>query len=161
MEQNVDSTSFSVVPGETMSERTFIIIKPDHVKLADTILAELDSLAAREHTARVEVVPRDIIEAHYTVHRERPFYQYLVDSFVGKSVVLGVYAGLDVVRKVMDACGPTDPAKAPSNTIRGKYSTDSLERAIAEGRPVRNVIHRSDSVVEAEREIDVWKSYLR
>ncbi len=144
-----------------MSERTFIIIKPDHVELADAILTELDHLAARKHTARVDVVPRDVIESHYAPHREKSFYQYLVDSFVGKPVVIAVYQGEQAIQRVMDACGHTDPARASSDTIRGKYSIDSLEQAITEQRPVRNVIHRSDSMAEAEREIEVWKVYLR
>ena len=76
-------------------------------------------------------------------------------------MVIAVYRAERVIQRIIDACGPTDPAQAPFDTIRGKYSTDSLNRAIAEGRPVRNVIHRSDSIAEAELEIEVWKAYLR
>lgn len=56
--------------------------------------------------------------------------------------------------------GSTDPSKAHPNTLRARYSRDSLESAIAEQRPLSNVIHRSDSQAEAEREIAVWTEYL-
>lgn len=148
-----------------MAERTFILIKPDHVALADKILSEMDGkledIAERKATAHIPAVPRAVIEEHYAVHHGKPFYQYLVDSFVGNSVVASVYAGVGVVQRVIDLCGPTDPAQAAANTIRGRYSADSLEKAIAEHRPVCNVIHRSDSAAEAEREIAVWNDYLR
>jgi nucleoside-diphosphate kinase len=143
-----------------MAERTFIMIKPDHVELADIILAELDALARRVMTVRVESVPLEIVEEHYAVHRGRPFFGYMTASFAEKPVVLAVYEGDDVINTLRAAIGPTDPAKAPPDTIRGKYGRDSLESAIAEGRPCSNVIHRSDSPGEAEREISVWRQYL-
>ncbi|MEK6950116.1 MAG: nucleoside-diphosphate kinase [Nanoarchaeota archaeon] len=143
-----------------MAERTFVMIKPEHVPLAEEILAELSSYGTLMGKAVIEAVPRSMIEEHYAIHRGRPFYHYLVDSFVGRPVVVAVYEGEGIVQKIMERCGPTDPAKAAKDTIRGKYSADSLERAIAEQRPVRNVIHRSDSPAEAEREILVWRAYL-
>lgn len=144
-----------------MPERTFVMIKPEHVNLADYILEELRQCGTLVQQTMIERVPREIIERHYAIHRERPFYLYLVESFVDKPVVLAIYEGEGIVQKVMKQCGPTDPAKAPQDTIRGKYSTDSLEKAIAEQRPCQNVIHRSDSPSEAEREMAVWESYFR
>lgn len=144
-----------------MTERTFVMIKPEHVSRAEEILTELSSYGRLAARAVIDAVPRQIVEEHYAVHRERPFYRYLVDSFVDRPVVIAIYEGNGVVQKVMERCGPTDPTKAPKDTIRGRYSSDSLEQAIAEQRPVRNVIHRSDSPAEAEREIGVWKEYFR
>lgn len=145
---------------KTMAERTFIMIKPEHVSSTEEILADLSGYGTLTAKAVITAVPRAVVEEHYTVHRERPFYQYLVDSFVDRPVVIAIYEGMGVVQKVMECCGSTDPAKASKETIRGKYSDDSLEKAIAEHRPVRNVIHRSDSPAEAEREIEVWKTYF-
>ncbi len=144
---------------ETMMERTFVMIKPEQVSRAEKILAELSGYGTLTAKAVIPAVPRAVVEEHYAVHRERPFYQYLVDSFVDRPVVIAVYEGEGVVQKIMEGCGPTDPAKAPKDTIRGRYSNDSLEQAMAEQRPVQNVIHRSDSPAEAEREIEVWKEY--
>ncbi len=144
-----------------MPEKTLIMIKPDHVDLADMILSELDKWdAKRIRTARVESVPQEVIEAHYAPHVGKSFFGYMTQSFIGRPVVIAVYEGDGVIGRLAVVIGPTDPAKAPANTIRGKYSNDSLDAAIKEGRPVKNVIHRSDSAEEAAREIEVWKQYL-
>jgi nucleoside-diphosphate kinase len=143
-----------------MPEKTFIMIKPDHVELADDILEHLDQHGNRIDTSQVDEVPRDVIEAHYSPHKDKPFFGNMTDSFVGRSVILAVYEGEGVIQRLMDIIGPTDPSKAPQDTVRGMYSDDSLEKAIAEQRPVKNVIHRSDSPEESAREIDVWKQYL-
>jgi nucleoside-diphosphate kinase len=143
-----------------MVEQTLVLIKPDHVDLADIILAELDSHARRVRTARVESIPLEVVEDHYAVHRGRSYFGYMTASFAGRRTVVAVYEGEGVIQLFRELIGPTDPAKAPKNTIRGKYSGDSLERATAEKRPCRNVIHRSDSPEEFVRELAVWKEYL-
>ncbi len=143
-----------------MTEQSFILIKPDHVDQAENILKELDQYGQRIVTVHVASVAYETIAEHYAGHRGRPYYEYMVQSFVGKPVVIAVFEGGQIRERLIDAIGPTDPRNAPPTTIRGKYSNDSLERAIAEGRPVRNVIHRSDSATEAQREIHVWNSYF-
>ena len=143
-----------------MAEKTLIMIKPDHVQVAYRILDELDDYGTRGRCTRIDSVPLDVIARHYVVHQGKSFYDRLIDSFVGRAVVVAIYEGDDIVRKMLDKCGATDPLKAAADTIRKKYSTDSLEKAISEGRTVKNVIHRSDSVAEAHREIEVWKRYL-
>ena len=144
-----------------MTEKTFILVKPDHVPVADQILADLDEHAERVATANLDECPRDVIENHYAVHRDKFFYDNLIAHFEGRPVVLAVYQGKHIVQRFMDICGVTDPAKCGPETIRGKYGTDSLEKAIAEKRTPKNVIHRSDSISEAEREIKVWEQYLQ
>jgi nucleoside-diphosphate kinase len=144
-----------------MLEQSFVIIKPDHIDSAVEILGELDNYGRRLITRRVKAVPQEVIEAHYSVHQGKSFFDYMTSSFIGKEVVIAVYQNDDVIRKLREAAGPTDPAKAPKETIRGKYSNDSLEQAITEKRPVRNVVHCSDGPAEAEREIGVWAKYLK
>jgi len=141
-------------------ERTFIMIKPDHVGLANKILEELDGLGERATSVKVEGVPREVIQEHYAGHKGKPYFGYMTESFVGRDVVIAIYSGDGVIQKMIDAIGATDPVKAAVGTIRREYGHDSLEKAIIEGRPVRNVVHRSDSVKEAEREIEVWKDYF-
>jgi len=143
-----------------MLEKTFVMIKPDHVELSDRILDDLDRYAKRITSVRVDAVPREIIEDHYSCHKGKPFFGFMTDSFVGRPVVLAVYEGENIIRRFMDIIGPTDPSKAPPYTIRGKYSNDSLEIALSEKRPVRNVAHRSDSSPEFARESYVWRDYL-
>ena len=136
------------------------MVKPSHVGLADRILKELERFGARIHTRHIESVPRNVIQEHYAEHKEKSFFGYMTESFVGKAIVIAVYEGEGVVQKCSDAIGATDPAKATADSIRARYSRDSLMQAINEKRPVQNAIHRSDSSKEAEREINVWKQYL-
>jgi len=143
-----------------MLERTLTLIKPDHIDRTDEILAELDQDGKRIATVTVDSVPREVIEDHYVPHKNKPFFGYMTDSFVGRPVIIALYEGEGVIQKFIDLIGPTDPSQAADHTIRGKYSNDSLEKAIAEQRPVQNVIHRSDSHEEAQREIEVWEHYL-
>lgn len=143
-----------------MTEKTFVFIKPSHVDLAEKILNELDEYGSRIKTVKVDHIPKDVIENHYNIHKGKFFFDYMVDFFENKSIVLAVYEGEGIIKKLIDVIGPTNPVKAPPKTIRGKYSNDSLEIAIAEKRTVKNVIHRSDSQEEFNREIEVWKSYL-
>ena len=143
-----------------MIEKSFVLIKPDHVDLAEQILHELDAYGQRIKTKKIRHVPKEVIENHYSIHKGKFFFKYMIDYFLNKPVVIAVYEGEDVIKRFIEIIGPTDPSKAPKETIRGKYSKDSLENAIAEGRTVKNVIHRSDSPEEFIREIDIWKSYF-
>ncbi len=143
-----------------MHEKTFILIKPDHVKVADEILSHLDSYGSRILSGKVDSVSKEVIEEHYAPHKEKYFFHNMTRSFIGNSVILAVYEGEEVIQKFINLIGPTDPSKAQTHTIRGKYGNDSIERAEAEKRSVKNVIHRSDSSEEAEREIKVWEKHL-
>lgn len=143
-----------------MKQRTFVMIKPDHFLLAYDIFRELDQHGNRINVAHVNKVPQKLIEDHYIPHKGKSFYKYMTRSFVNRSIWIAIYEGNNIIQKLIDIIGPTDPSKAPQNTIRGRFSEDTLQTAIDEQRPVKNVIHRSDSVEEAKREIQVWQEYL-
>jgi nucleoside-diphosphate kinase len=142
-------------------EKTLIVIKPAHFHLAGDILKELDKYGRRIKTAKVSSVPREVAEEHYATHKGKFFYKWLVDSFVNKKVVIAIYTGKGVIQKLSEIIGPTDPSKAPEGTIRRRYSTDSEKKAKAEKRTIANVVHKSSSAEEAEREINVWQRFLR
>lgn len=120
-------------------QRTFVMIKPDHYELADRILENLDLWPTLERTttAKVEAVPQQTIEAHYGPHKGKPFFPHLISMFTGRPVALAIYEGEGIIARMRELAGPTDPEKAPASTIRGKYSNDSLEKAISEGRHAR------------------------
>jgi nucleoside-diphosphate kinase len=141
-------------------DRTLVFIKPEHVDIADIVLDELDEIGRRLITKKIINVPEDTIKRHYQPLEDRYYYNWLVDSLKNKTIVLAIYEGDDIVKKISEKVGPTDPATAPEDTIRGKYSDDSLETAKKERRGPANVIHRSDSDEEAIREINVWSAYL-
>lgn len=141
-------------------ERTLVIIKPEHIHLADKILKELDRHGKRIKTVRIKAVPREVIEQHYALHKGKFIYDWLIDEFLGKPAVIAIYGGKGIIQEFVDIIGATDPSKASKESIRGKYGDDNMEKAIAEKRAMASVVHRSDSMEEAEREINVWKQFL-
>ncbi|MDP3881911.1 MAG: nucleoside-diphosphate kinase [Nanoarchaeota archaeon] len=143
-----------------MLERTLMFVKPDHYHLYVPILEMVDPLGKRVAEGPVEKVSRDKIAEHYISHQNQRHYLLLVDHFVDRSIFLAVYEGEGIVQKVLDLAGPTDPSKAGKDTVRGRFSDDSLELSRKEGRIVRNVVHRASSSEEAKREIEIWDSYL-
>ncbi|MEI7667708.1 MAG: nucleoside-diphosphate kinase, partial [Erysipelotrichaceae bacterium] len=62
----------------------------------------------------------------------------------------------DIVAQVRTIVGPTDPAKADPNTIRGRFGTDTMEKSKSEKRLLRNLIHASDSDENAQKELELW-----
>lgn len=69
------------------------------------------------------------------------------------AIVLEGESANKIARKI---AGATEPKSADPSTIRGMYSTDSYEAADRENRPIRNIVHVSDSPESAEREMKVW-----
>lgn len=143
-----------------MIEQTVTLVKKEHVKQAYNILNELDEIGKRIKTIYVEKVPESIARLHYAPHEGKIYFSWIVNSMKDEPVVFAVYEGEGIVQKIRDKIGPIDPSKAPKDTIRGKYSTDSLELAIREHRSPANAVHASDSVEQAKREKSVWYAYL-
>lgn len=82
----------------------------------------------------------------------RTVVRYMTESPVVAIVLEGVGAVSSVTRTV----GATEPATADIGTIRGDYTIDTFSHATFENRAVKNLIHQSESVEEAEREIKIW-----
>ena len=146
-------------------QRTLVFVKPEHVPQANEILSTLDELVRwhghRVRTVYVPSVPREMVEVHYAVHRERPFFGVLVDSIAGRPITLAVYEGdTNLIQAVREAIGASDPANADLGSLRGFYATDTYEKAKAESRGVQNVIHGSDAPETATIELGAWERYL-
>lgn len=84
----------------------------------------------------------------------RTIVRYMTESPVVAMVIEGVGAVSSVTRTV----GTTEPASADVGTIRGDYTIDTFSHATLENRAVKNLIHQSESVEEAQREIAIWFS---
>jgi len=82
----------------------------------------------------------------------RTVVRYMTES----PVVAMVFEGVGAVASVTRTVGTTEPATADIGTIRGDYTIDSFSHATLEDRAVKNLIHQSESVEEAEREIAIW-----
>lgn len=129
-------------------ERTFIMIKPDGVQrhLTGEIIKRFDNKGFTLVGLKMMSVSRELAEKHYDVHRERPFFSSLVDFIVSAPVIAMVWEGEGVVGAARKIIGATDPLSAEPGTIRGDYGMSIG----------RNIIHGSDAIETAQREIALW-----
>jgi nucleoside-diphosphate kinase len=126
-------------------ERTLTIIKPDgvHQKVAGQILARFEAEGFRVLAMKLVRLTRGQAEGFYAVHRERPFFASLAKFMSSGPCIPIVLEGQDVIKRLRDVMGATDPAKAADGTIRRAFAS-SIER---------NVVHGSDSPQSAAFEI--------
>lgn len=125
-------------------EQTLAIIKPDAVGsgLAGRILARLEEDGFRIHAIRMLRLSEAQAREFYAVHRERPFYESLVEFMTSGPVVPVLLERENAVARLREVIGATDPAEAEPGTIRADY-------AESKGR---NAIHASDAPETAARE---------
>jgi nucleoside-diphosphate kinase len=129
-------------------ERTLILLKPDCVqrRLAGTILARFEQKGLRLAAMKLLQPERVLAEKHYEVHKERPFYQSLLSFLTSGPTLALVLEGREAVAVARNLIGATDGVKAAPGTIRGDYAL-SVQN---------NLIHGSDSVENAQKEIALW-----
>jgi nucleoside-diphosphate kinase len=129
-------------------ERTFIAIKPDGVQrgLVGPIISRFEAKGFTLVGLKMMMVSRELAEKHYDVHRERPFFNGLVEFIISSPIVAMVWEGEGVVASARKIIGATNPLSSEPGTIRGDYG-------ISIGR---NLIHGSDAIETAQREISLW-----
>ncbi|MBI5972517.1 nucleoside-diphosphate kinase [Staphylococcus caledonicus] len=129
-------------------ERTFLMIKPDAVQrnLIGEIISRIERKGLKLVGAKLMTVPQSLAEEHYAEHVERPFYGKLISFITSAPVFAMVVEGEDAVDVSRHIIGKTNPSEATPGSIRG-------DLGLTVGR---NVIHGSDSVESAEREINLW-----
>ncbi|HEY8464001.1 MAG TPA: nucleoside-diphosphate kinase [Bacillota bacterium] len=129
-------------------ERTLVLIKPDAIErgLMGEIIGIYEKKGLNITALKLLKPSRAIVEQHYFEHRDKPFFTELVNFLTRGKVCAMVIEGDNVVQIVRKINGATDPAVAEAGTIRGRYALSKSE----------NVVHASDSVASAEREIKIW-----
>ncbi len=129
-------------------ERTFVMIKPDAVQrgLIGEIIARLERKGLKIVAMKMLHVSRELAENHYAEHKGKPFFESLVEYVTSAPVIAMVVEGKNAVKVVRTLVGATNPQEAQPGTIRGDYGMDIG----------RNVIHASDSLESAEREISLF-----
>ncbi|CAH1206257.1 Nucleoside diphosphate kinase [Paenibacillus plantiphilus] len=129
-------------------EMTFIMVKPDGVErgLVGNIISRFEQKGLKLRGARLMRIDRSLAEQHYGEHRDKPFFGELVD-FITKDVVFAmVWEGPEAVALARSLIGKTNPAEAAPGTIRGDLACDVAS----------NLVHGSDSVESAVREIELF-----
>ena len=130
------------------NERSLVIIKPDAVQrgLTGEILARYERRGLRIAAMKLEVVAREVAARHYAEHEGKPFFSGLVDYITSSPSVVLILEGPDAIGVVRTMNGATRPAEAAPGTIRGDFG-------LTVGR---NLVHASDSVESAAREVGIF-----
>lgn len=129
-------------------ERTYSMLKPDAVRNRHVgeIIARIERAGLTIERMELGMVTPELAAANYAEHEGKPFYEGLIAYITSGPVVKMVISGEGAVAKMRTLMGATNPANAAPGTIRGDFGLIMDE----------NVIHGSDSVESAEREIGVF-----
>ncbi|NOX32065.1 MAG: nucleoside-diphosphate kinase [Actinobacteria bacterium] len=136
-----------------MSQQTYVMCKPDAVErgLVGEIIGRFEAKGLTVARAELRTIDRDTAAKHYAEHDGKPFFASLIDFITrGPSMLLVLEgpddAGDDVFALVRLMMGSTNPAKSAPGTIRGDFGLLVTE----------NLVHGSDSVESAAREIGIF-----
>ena len=129
-------------------ERTLVLIKPDAMQrgLAGEIVARLERRGLRIAAMRLFQMDETLARRHYAEHEGKPFYEGLISFITSCPIIAAVFEGTNAVEVVRKTMGTTNPAAAEPGTIRGDLALETG----------RNLIHGSDSLESAQREIALF-----
>ncbi|MHC1578769.1 MAG: nucleoside-diphosphate kinase [Dehalococcoidia bacterium] len=131
-------------------ERSLVLIKPDAIQrgLAGEIISRLERKGLKIVAMKFLHVDRNLAQRHYAVHTGKAFFEDLVNFITSSPLIAIVFQGKNAVAMIRQMMGETDPAKASSGTIRGDFGIDITH----------NLVHGSDSLENAAKEIDLFFS---
>jgi len=129
-------------------ERTLILVKPDAMQrgLAFDVLGRLEGRGLRIAGLRLLQVDEAMAKRHYGEHEGKPFFEGLVSYITSGPIIAAVFEGTNAVTAARSTIGSTNPTESAPRTIRGDLG---LEIG-------RNLVHGSDSVESANREIGIF-----
>ncbi|ADE14263.1 Nucleoside-diphosphate kinase [Nitrosococcus halophilus Nc 4] len=129
-------------------ERTLSIIKPDAVakNVIGEIYTRFEKGGLRIVAARMLHLSKEQAQGFYAVHKERPFYNDLVEFMTSGPVIVQVLEGEDAIAKNRELMGATNPKEAAPGTIRADFA-ESIDA---------NAVHGSDGPETAEQEINFF-----
>ncbi len=167
-------------------ERTFVILKPDTVQrsLIGEVIKRFEQTGLKCVAMKMFVPQEESLIKHYNKSDEwflkkgtnvindlmaqglpidkepmeygKDIIRTIVKYMTAAPVIAMVWEGNQAVAVVTKIVGTTEPATSDVGTLRGDYTIDSYGHASYENRAVRNLVHCSDAVSEAEREIAIW-----
>ncbi|MCP3977478.1 MAG: nucleoside-diphosphate kinase [bacterium] len=129
-------------------ENTYVMVKPDGVArgLVGEVIGRLERKGLKLEKMRMLTITEELAGRHYGEHVDKPFFGDLVEFITSGPVVAMQWSGEGAVAVARTLMGVTNPAEAAPGTIRGDYG---LEITF-------NIIHGSDSVESAERELGIF-----
>ena len=129
-------------------ERTFIMLKPDAVQrgLMGEIIERFESRGFKLVGMKFMLAGEELLKTHYSDLSKKPFFPELIRYMSSGPVVPMVFEGLKAVKQGRTMLGATNPKDSAPGTIRGDLCVDVG----------RNIIHGSDSVESANKEVALW-----
>ncbi|HCW05701.1 MAG TPA: nucleoside-diphosphate kinase [Clostridium sp.] len=129
-------------------ERTLVLIKPDGVErgLIGEVISAYEKRTLKIPALKMLQADRAIAEKHYEEHKGRPYFEPLINYIIEGKLVAMIVEGENAIQLVRKINGDKDPLASDLASIRGMYTSDKT----------KNLVHASDSVESAEREIGIW-----
>ncbi|MCQ5336841.1 MAG: nucleoside-diphosphate kinase [Candidatus Methanomethylicia archaeon] len=137
-----------------MIERTFVMIKPDAVVrgLIGEVISRIERKGLKIVGMRMIHLSREEAEELYSIHKDKPFFNELINFVTSAPVVVMAVEGESAVSVMRKIIGSTDSKDASPGTIRGDFSCSKS----------MNIIHASDSLESAKRELSIFfKDFLK
>lgn len=133
---------------EAVLEQTFVFVKPDGVQrgLIGEVIARLERRGLKMVAAKFMAMSQELAEQHYAIHEGKPFYKGLLKYVTSAPVMAMVWEGPQAVEAVRQTMGATRPVEAAPGSVRHDFG-------LMVGR---NITHASDSVENAQKEIELW-----
>jgi len=131
-------------------EKSLVLIKPDAIQrgLAGEIISRLEKKGLKIVAMKMLHMDNTLARRHYAIHKGKVFFDDLVNFITSGPVIAIILQGKDAVQIIRQMMGETDPAKAHGGTIRGDFGIDIGH----------NLVHGSDSLENASKEIDLFFS---
>ena len=129
-------------------EQTLVLVKGDGVRrrMIGEIIRRIEAKGLDIETLQLMDVSHDLAEEHYAEHREKPFFEELVEFITSTPVVAMRVRGEGAIRAMRNLMGATNPADAAPGTIRGDLALSMPD----------NLVHGSDSPESAARELELF-----
>ena len=131
-------------------EKSLVLIKPDAMQrgLAGEIISRLEKKGLKIVAMKMLHMDKNLAQRHYAIHKGKAFFDDLVNFITSSPIIAIAFQGKNAVEIIRQMMGETDPAKAYSGTIRGDFGIDIGH----------NLVHGSDSLENASKEIDLFFS---
>lgn len=128
-------------------QQTYIMIKPDGVQrgLIGDVISRIEKRGLKITAMKMCTLNKEIAEAHYAEHVSKGFFGSLIDFITSGPSVSMIVEGRDAVVVMRGINGATNPQESAIGTIRGDFGLDTG----------RNIVHASDSIESAKREIAI------
>ncbi len=129
-------------------EKTLVLIKPDAVaqRVVGSIISKYEDKKFDIEHIKILIPSEELLEEHYSEHKDKSFFPELINFMSSGRVVAMILKGSNVVSKVRELNGNTNPNLAAENTIRNLFGTSLTY----------NAVHSSDSNETANKEIKLW-----